>query len=325
MSKTPKAARLAASSATLLAVLACGGGEGAAPATEEEQARSEALRALEAHLGEGTTYGEGPGGEALAAVVRETLAPEDGVAVRIVPGSPRNVVVLVRYRSTGGYEDLRDISVAERNEELDRILEGIDGGYDARAENLAIAIRGAVFYGAVGVRMAGQAMQYHTGSVVSLAVLDPILGAPAGEDPAVPALALGAQVEGTIAAPPAAPATYRLVLAEETLVVTQLVTASSDTAPFLALCAGEQRWIACGEDQSLQPLDEFQNDGLDALADRLDGSGRMLDYQAYRLAPGTYTAVVFPNCDEGAPCATAGTAYTLMATAPTRGGASRQP
>ncbi|MCB9591394.1 MAG: hypothetical protein H6719_01570 [Sandaracinaceae bacterium] len=314
MKTTTKAVRLLAAWVTLLAILACGSGQSAEP-TEEEQARSEALRTLESHLTEGQTYGEGPGGTELANLVRETVAPEDGVAVRIVPGNPRNVVVLIRYRSGGGYEDLREISVSERNEEIDRIVENIDGGYGARGENLAVAIRGSVFYGAVGVRQAGQAMQYHTGSVVSLSVIDPILTATPGEDVPVPTLALGAQVEGTVVGPPGNPPTYRLVLAQPSTVVTQLVTTQvEDGGPFMALCAGEQRGLICGDDPAIEPLDDFQSDNLDDLADRVDGQGRELDYFAYRLAAGTYTVVVYSNCDDEGPCPANGTAYTLLAT-----------
>lgn len=317
MTTNTKLLRLAAAWSILAAILACGGNDGASSAaSEEQQARSEALRALETHLGESTTYGEGPDAEALAQAVREALAPEDGVAVRVTSGNPRNVTVLVRYRSGGGYEDLREVPVAERNEEIDRIVAAIDESYGARADNLAVAIRGAVFYGAVGVRMANAAIQYHTGSVVSLSVIDPVLTAAAGEDAPVPALTLGAQVQGTVVAPPANPPSYRLELAEDSILVTQLVTPASDESAFVALCPGAQRPFLCGEDETLTPIEDFQNDGLDASAERLEEAGRTLDYQAYRLAAGTYTAVVLSNCDFEGPCPTAGTAYTLLVAAP---------
>jgi hypothetical protein len=315
--KNLRGLRLAASAALLAAILACGAGEGATE-SDEEQASSAALRELGEHLSEGTTYGEGPGGEELARLVRETLAPGDGVAVRIVPGNPRNVTVLVRYSAREGYEELREISVSERNAEIDRIVEGIDGSYGAQADNLAVAIRGAVFYGAVGIRRAGSPIEYHTGSIVNLSVIDPILGATAGQDAPRPALTLGAQIEGTITTPNEIPPTFRLELTAETLFVTQLVTARSDEAPFLVLCRGEQRPWLCAEDESIQPLEEFSNDRLDELDAELEPRGRMLDYQAYRLPAGVYTAVVVPNCDADAPCPAAGTSYTLLATEPTR-------
>lgn len=320
-----KAARLGGAFALLMAILACGGSDatstqsqaGSGPA-DEEQARSQALQALEAHLGEGSTYGEGPGGAELAAIVREALAPADGVAVRIVPGAPRNVVVLVRYRSTEEVEDLRDIEIERRNEEIDRIVTQIDANYGALGDNLAVAIRGAIFYGAIGVRRANQPMQYHTGSAVRLSVIDPILTAPPGTDAPMPALVLGTQVEGTVEAPPAAPAAYRLELSEPTLVVTQLITIESGEAPFVTLCRGEQRPWICADDESLQPVEFFQNDSLDELAYELEGTGRQLSYAAYRLAPGIYTAVVPPNCEWDGQCANAGTRFTLLATSPGR-------
>jgi hypothetical protein len=314
--------RLTAAVSLLAAILACGSSsDDAVPSAEappEEQARSGALRELEAHLTEGSTYGDGPDGVELARIVRDTLAPGDGVAVRIIPGVPRNVVVLVRYRSTHGYEDLREISVRERNAEIDRIVAAIDDGYGAETDNLAVAIRGALFYGAVGVRRAGTAMEYHTGSVVSLSTIDPILGATPGADAPVPALAVGTQLEGTIVGPGGTPPSYRIELTEETVFVTQLATVATDDGPFLTLCRGAKRPWICADDESLVPIDDFQNDGLDDLAAELLQSGRMLDYQAYRLAPGIYTAVVVPNCDPGAPCPAEGTPYTLFATAPPR-------
>ena len=316
MKNRTKALRLLAAWAILLAIVACGG-SGAEP-TEEEQARSEALRELESHLAEASTYGEGPGGSELATGLRETLAPGDGVAVRVIPGQPRNVVVLIRYRSTDGYQDLREISVSERNEEIDRIVTQVDQTYGATADNLAVAIRGAVFYGALGVRQAGQAIQYHTGSVVSLSPLDPILTATPGEDAPVPALTLNEQVQGTVVGPPGNPPTYQLELAEETLVVAQFIGASNDDPPFLAVCSGAHRGRDCNA-QSMDPMDDFYNDGLDALAERTQAAGRLLDYQAYRLAAGTYTFAVLSNCDWEGPCANDGTAFTLMPSTPRSG------
>ena len=311
-----RALRLAASAATLLAIVACGSAEPGAGPNEAEQARSDALRALEAHLGERVTYGEGPDAEALAREVREALAPEDGVAVRIVPGDPRSVVVLVRYRSTGGYQDLREISVPERNEEIDRIVDAIDQSYGARSERLAVAIRGTVFYGAVGVREPGQPMQYHTGSVVNLAVIDPILTATPAEDPPIPAFALGAQIEGTVPNARGPFPSHQLTLSEETLVVTQLVAADTRDAPFVSICRTLTRPTLCAEPDVIEPVDGFQNDGLDELAERLAGSGRALDYDAYRLPAGTYAVAVLPNCDSVDSCSSAGTRYTLLATTP---------
>jgi len=313
--RTTALLRIVAAWAALAAILACGGSGANSEPSEEEQARSEALRELEAHLSEGTTYGEGPDGQALAEVVRETLAPGDGVAVRVIPGNPRNTVVLIRYRSTDGYEDLRDIPQSERNEEIDRILGGVDNGYGARGDNLAIAIRGALFYGALGVRMAGGELEYHTGSVVSLSPLDPLLTATAGQD-AHPPLTISEQVEGSIVGPDGEPPTYTLTVAEEGLFVTQLVTNRyPDETPFLVICPGVHPGVLCASNE-VEAVEGFYNDGLDELASRVSSSGRHLAYEAYRLMPGDYTVSILPNCDDEGGCSPAGTPFTLLATTP---------
>ncbi|MCB9615567.1 MAG: hypothetical protein H6722_24310, partial [Sandaracinus sp.] len=126
----------------------------AVPSTAPATANA-ALRALEAHLDRGESYAEGPDAELIAAAARDAVAPGDGVAVKVVPGTPRHVTVLVRYRSTGGYENLREIDQTARNEELDRILASIDEGYQAGADVIGVAIRGPMAYGAIAVRRPG--------------------------------------------------------------------------------------------------------------------------------------------------------------------------
>lgn len=313
--RTTALLRLVAAWAALAAILACGGSGANREPTEEEQARSEALRGLEAHLSEATTYGEGPDGQALADAVRHTLAPGDGVAVRVIPGTPRNTVVLVRYRSTDGYQDLREIPQADRNGEIDRILEAIDHRYSGQGDNLAIGIRGALFYGALGVRMAGRQVEYHTGSVVSLSPLDPLLTATPGPDATTP-LVLSEQVEGTVVGPDGAPPTYNLNVEQEGLYVVQTVTNRyPDGSPFMVLCRGNHPGMLC-EANEVEEIDGFFNDGLDELSARVSSTGRRMHYQAYRLVPGVYTVGMLPNCDWEGPCAAAGTPFTLMATTP---------
>lgn len=301
--------------AILAAIVACGGS--GAEEDEESQARSEALRELEAHLSTGQTYGEGPDGQEIAAAVRETVAPGDGVAVRVIPGQPRHVVVLVQYRADGNYQNLREIEQSERNAEINRIVNAIDHGYGAQQDVLGVAIRGAIFYGALGVRQPGAPMQYHTGSVVSLSPLDPVLTATPGEDVVAPPISLGTQVEGTVGGLDAL-TSYRLEITEPTTLVTQFVTPErDDNMPSLIVCAGAHRPLACGDDW-LEEVSGFYNDGLDDLAERLSARGMDMNYDAYRVEPGVYTLAVLPNCDFDEPCSTVGRSFTLLATSPSR-------
>ena len=91
---------------------------------------------------------------------------------------------------------------------------------------------------------------------------------------------------------------------------------ATEETPWLILCQGAQRAYMCAGDASIEPID-FDNEQLDDRAADLEESGRTLDYDAYRLAPGTYTAVILSGCEEGAPCPAAGTPFTLLAAAAT--------
>lgn len=264
---------------------------------------SDALRALESHLDPRQDYGEGPDGQLIAATARAALAPGDAVAVRVVPGTPRKVVVLVRYRSEGGYQNLREIPSAERNRELDRILEAIDLGYEAGADEIAVAIKGSIFYGAIAVRRPSEAVTYHTGSVISTSVLDPLLTAEAGTDAAPPSLELGSTVEGQLAPLPMPHPAYVLTLSEPRLVRVRITSnIDEENAPFIEVCRGTMRAVACTEEHAVAALDEVP----DALYDEIERAmaasrargDRSFDEAAYRLPAGTYTIPVLrPNCD----------------------------
>ncbi|MGE0788933.1 MAG: hypothetical protein AB7S26_24885 [Sandaracinaceae bacterium] len=167
-----RGARIGLAWAALAAILACGGSDGEA---SESAPTSPERRALEANLHQRQTYVDGPGAEEVADAAREALSEDDGLAVRVVDGTPRTVIVLVRYSEGGDYERLRDIPIDRRNAELDRIIEAIDMTEGTQADDVAVAIKGTIFYGALATRQAGQATQYHTGAVVDMAPLDTML------------------------------------------------------------------------------------------------------------------------------------------------------
>jgi hypothetical protein len=291
-----------------------GAGEptGSAPA-QGEQARSAALQALEAHLASGETYGEGPDAQVIAAAAREALAPGDGVAVKVVPGAPRHITVLVRYRSDGGYENLREISQSERDRELDRILDAVDGGYEAGADVIGLAIRGPFAYGAIAVRRPGQSVEYHTGTVISTSPLDPILTAAPGEEPARTIAPGAPAIEGRLQPAPYPQPSYHLTLSEPRAVRVQLRSTRPEAqAPIVLLCRGGLRASQCEESVVVEPTDNVPEDVLDQQAqwvEQAEARGHTFHEDVYRLPAGTYTVGVFRNeCPESQPACPAATA-----------------
>lgn len=280
-----------------------------------ETASGAGLRALEAHLDARNDHGEGPDGAAIAAAAREALAEGDAVAVRVVPGVPRKIVVLVRYRSEGGYENLRDIPSAQRNEELDRIIDAVDQGYEAGADELAVAIRGSVFYGAIAVRRPGQAVTYQTGSVISTEVLEPMLTATPGPEP-TPTLEVGSAVEGQLQPFPMPQPTYGLTLAAPAQVRVRVTSdIDGDGTPIAIVCRGTVRAGACGEEVTLEPLEEVSaaiEEEQEREAMTAEQAGRSFDELTYDLPAGTYTVVVYrADCEAEGGCPSDRARYSL--------------
>ncbi|MEM9187878.1 MAG: hypothetical protein AAGF12_01780 [Myxococcota bacterium] len=303
-----------------LVVIACFAVMGAATAGNDEgggddessQAASAALSELQTHLSSGSTYGEGPDGEFIAQAVRAVLAPGDGVAVRVVEGAPRKITVLVRYRTTDGYESLADISQSERNEELDRILQAIDVKYEGGADEIGLGIRGSFVYGAIAVRKPGQAVEYHSGTIVSTDVLDPMLIAEPGT-PAPRALTLNQPVSGSILSFPIPQPYYTFTLAEPKGVRVRVTTDKPrESAPIPIVCAGVTRAGQCSVEDELE--DEMHPEELVAEAvaaeEAAEGATFIEDY--FSLQAGTYTVILFRNdCAGAEPCATDGANFTL--------------
>ena len=164
------------------------------------------LNALEAHLARSQNYGEGPRAQQRAAIVRDMVEPGDAIAVRVTEGTPRRIVVLVRFQD-GDVEGLRDLSARDRRDQLDGILTELDAEGLTEGADVGIGIRGTIFYGAVATRRLGQAVQYDTSAVANTAVLNELLA------PAAPA-APGAAPAPTGQAPAAPTGPYASVLTE---------------------------------------------------------------------------------------------------------------
>lgn len=280
---------------------------------EETQATSAALRALEAHLTHGETYGEGPDADVIGAVVRAAVAPGDGVAVKVVPGNPRHVTVLVRYRPTGGYENLRDISQRERNVELDQILDAIDLGYEAGDDVLGVALRGPIAYGAIAVRRPGSPVEYHTGRVIATAPLDVVLTATPGDEPSRVITPGHPPITGRLAPHPRPQPFHHLTLTEPRAIRVQLRSSRPEgEAPFIVLCRGTIRAAQCDELSEVEPTENIPDDVFDQQERWLaqaEARGGFFDEKVYRLPAGPYTLAVFRDeCAEGqdeCPAATA--------------------
>jgi hypothetical protein len=160
------------------AVLGAGTGESDGDGSsddDESAASSAALHALEGHLSRGQAYGEGPGGDVLAAAMRDMLDADigDALAIHVTPGSPERIVVILKL------PDLRDFSDGDRQEWLDSFGELVRSGFGATDAQIVVGIRGNVFFGAVA-QMAPGATTWstETGSVVSTQPLTDALAAP---------------------------------------------------------------------------------------------------------------------------------------------------
>jgi hypothetical protein len=290
--------------------------EGATASAASGEQTSAGLQALEAHLAARENYAEGPDAAMIAEAAREALAPGDALAVRVVPGVPRKIVVLVRYASSGGYENLRDIPSSERNEELDRIVAAIDDAYEAGADELGVAIRGAVFYGAIAVRHPSQPIEYHTGAVISTSVLDPLLTAEPGPE-ARPTLEVGSRAEGTLAPHPMPQPAYALTLSEARRVRVRLTSnVTGDDSPIAIVCRGTVRAGSCAEDASLEPLEELDDatmDDLERAGGEAEEAGLSFQEDVYDMPAGQFTVIVFRNdCEAEGGCPGDRASYTVQ-------------
>src|SRR5262249_15778151 len=113
---------------------------------------SEQLSALSAHLSYGSTWGSKPEAEKMAKGVVEVLVDEFsyakkselGVAVEIIPGSPRKIVALVQMKY------LKEESNADRKKLLTMIRNGIGESGSFASEPFYIGVKGALLWGAIG-------------------------------------------------------------------------------------------------------------------------------------------------------------------------------
>ena len=160
------------------ALLGAGTGEsdGDQSASDDENTESSAaLRALEDHLSRGQAYGEGPGGDVLAAAMADMLDEDigDSLALHVTPGSPERIVVVLKL------PDLRDFSDSDRQEWLDSFGQLVRDGFGATDAQIVVGIRGNVFFGAVAQMAPGASTwSTETGTVVSSQPLADALAAP---------------------------------------------------------------------------------------------------------------------------------------------------
>lgn len=259
---------------------------------------NEAVSAMESHFGRGQAWGEGPEAQEMAQVLLSDLEPGDSVAVRVIDGTPRRVVALVKYADSQT-EGLADLTDATRREHLDGLMLDLDSIYETGDAHVGIGIRGTLFYGAVITRQPGQAPQYQVGTVVSTDPIEAILDAPATPPTPPRAIALGETVSGQLAPEPAPMPRFLLTLAAPTRLMTNVVSPgfTGDDAPFAMICRGAVRMPAC-ETGMVEP--------------GFDDAGNPV----YQLAAGPYSVFVVSGDDcGGAPgCPQATAAYQLTLT-----------
>lgn len=175
--------------ALLAAILACGNSPEAAPRPPEGS--SAALSSLEGHLVAGRAYGEGPDGAAIAEALSRRY-PDDAVAVRVVPGSPRVIVALLAFR------DLSQITHAQREEFIDSFRSTLDLRFRGSEARIGIGLRGRLLYGAIGTREPGaRALTVETGALVSPRPLEQLLEVAEGALSTEPAITLGETIRGS--------------------------------------------------------------------------------------------------------------------------------
>lgn len=131
---------------------------------------------LESKMVKGKAVGANASEKKIAAAINEILAGDEGdtdwsAVVRVnETSSPKKVVLVVRL------DELRGAKKGERKEMLDLFASIIDDEIGPGSE-LAIGIKGKVFFGAVGTRTARGSLKKSTGSVVDTKPLDEAIAA----------------------------------------------------------------------------------------------------------------------------------------------------
>lgn len=254
--------------ALAILVLACG---------EREQSPT-SLRSLEAHLDCRRGHGEGPD---VAPITQEVFAwrEDDCVAVRVIPGAPRRVVVVVQT----------DTSEVARSE-LDDLMSIVDATYGAGDADVGIGIKDELAYRAVAVRRPDRAVQYGDDA----GMLERLLRHRPGPEPSS-TIEIGSTMQGSIAVYPRPQPAFHLTLSERHLLRVELTTDRDDEgAPIAVVCGGHRRAASCTDDVVFSPRDDVE------------------DADVYDLDAGRYTiAILRMACDEEGRCGSDRARYTL--------------
>jgi len=134
------------------------------------------LVALEAKMVKGKAVGSNASERKIAQAMTDIFADDDGskdwaAIVRVdEAATPKKVVLLVRM------DDLRDLRKGDRKEMLELLATEVDEAIGPGAD-LAIGIKGKVFFGAVGTRNGGGTLKKSTGSVVDSKPLEAAIAA----------------------------------------------------------------------------------------------------------------------------------------------------
>lgn len=188
----------------LVCCACCFGGSGTgAPVTPSGPTGATERSRLLGEITPGNAYGEGPSAQLMAVAVRSLFTPGDGVGVWVSSTVPRRVVVLVEM-DDDAIEGLADMSAAERVGYLDAIAGLLDAGFGTFGDEVAIGLRGNLFFGAVYVRHPGGVGTYDTAAIASTTGIDALLAPPAPlAAPVPPVPAIPAPPSGAPPAPPA--------------------------------------------------------------------------------------------------------------------------
>jgi hypothetical protein len=109
--------------------------------------------------------------EAMTDLFHEEGAKDWAAIVRVdESATPKKVVLIVRM------DDLRDVGKGDRKELLDLLAVEVDAAIGPGSE-LAIGIKGKVFFGGVGTRTGKGALKKTTGSVVDTKALEAAIAA----------------------------------------------------------------------------------------------------------------------------------------------------
>jgi hypothetical protein len=136
----------------------------------------EGLIALESKMVKGKAVGSNASekkiAEAMTAIFADDEASKDWAAIARVDeaSAPKKVVLLVRM------DDLRDVRKGDRKEILELLATEVDEAIGPGAD-LAIGIKGKVFFGAVGTRTGNGTLKKSTGSAVDSKPLEAAIAA----------------------------------------------------------------------------------------------------------------------------------------------------